>query len=140
MITTGGQIYEFYPPISVYTSLLCHGTLYFIGILKLKTILYDEKTSYKIIAGNILLLSWAIYIRPDITNTGRIFIYELIDGSLVKSFTNSYLWFLLPIYYITMSYLVYKSSKWIFRFNKFLNRRYEYKINISSKTSSYIYK
>lgn len=123
MITTGGAIYNTYPYISVYTSLFCHGSLYFIGMLKLKTILYDEKKSYKIIIGNLFILAWAIYIRPDITLQSRIFIYEIIDGDLVRAFTSSYLWIYLPVYYVLLSYLVYKSSKGLYKFNKFLNQK-----------------
>lgn len=123
MISAGGNIYNLYSPINIYTSLFSHGTLLFIGLLKLKTIKYKNTDYYKIIIGNLLILSWAIYIRPEITNSGRIFIYELIDANIVYSITSSYLWLFIPIYYIVMFYLVKKSYHLIFRLNNYLTSK-----------------
>ncbi len=127
MITVGGNVYSHYSPINIYISLFSHGTLLFMGLLKLKTTMYNEKEYYKLIIGNLLILSWAIYIRPKITSPGRIFIYEIIDANLVNSLPSQYSWLFIPVYYLLISYLVCKTSKWIFKLNKFSNINYKAK-------------
>lgn len=118
MISVGGNVYELYSPINVYTSLFCHGSVFFIAIVKLKTNTYNSKDYLMLLIGNAIIVIWALYIRSEFPITGRLFIYELTDAVHIKNATDTYLWIFLPLYYVTLGYLVYWSSKYIFKLNK----------------------
>ncbi|PAT01114.1 hypothetical protein CI105_08265 [Candidatus Izimaplasma bacterium ZiA1] len=118
VLVTGGNTYEFYSHSNVYIALFSHGSLLFMGLLKLKTTKYNQNLSFVIIIGNLLILAWALYIRPAITYNERIFIYELIDGKYLNQLDTSFIFIIKPVYYILVSFFVYKSSKVIFKVNE----------------------
>lgn len=123
MMLQGGVIYETYTPLNIHTSLLCHGSLLFLSLFKLKTESYDVKERYKLVIGLILMVTWAIYMRQFLLIDERLFIYELIDGLYIKAFTDNI--FVLIGYYILLLYIVLKSTKLIFGLNKKVNPNYD---------------
>lgn len=123
IMVTGGNTYELYSHANIYTSLFCHGSLFFLGLLKLRTTTYNMRYSFILIIGNILVLAWALYIRTEISFTERIFIYELIDGVFVNQLVSSNVYIFKSIYYILLSYLIFKSSKIIYGVNEYLFNR-----------------
>ena len=127
MISVGGRVYELYAPINIYTSLFCHGSVFFIAIVKLKINAYNNKDYILLLLGNVIIVTWALYIRSEFPITGRLFIYELTDAVHVKNATNTYLWIFLPLYYLTLGYLVYWSSKFIFKLNTKFHNNWESK-------------
>lgn len=123
VLTTGGNTYELYSHANIYTSLYCHGSLFFLGLLKLKTTKYNVKQSFVILIGNCSVLIWALYIRPQIVFSERIFIYELIDGSFVNQVVSHNLFIFKSIYYVVLVFVIYKSSKVLFTVNEFLYKK-----------------
>lgn len=126
MMVAGGKVYELYPPLNVYASLLSHGSLLLIGLLKLRTVKYQSKYSYFIIIGLFAHLAWALYSRPEISITSRIFIYEIIDASFVTGILPAYSFAMRIGVYLLLSYALLKSIKLIFAFNEFGLKRQSY--------------
>lgn len=120
VMVTGGNTYELYSHANIYISLYCHGSLLFLGLLKLTTIKYNIRYSFILVVGNLLVLIWALYIRQEIVVTERIFIYELIDGVFVDQIISSNILIFKGIYYILLTFVIYKSSKMIYGVNRLL--------------------
>ncbi|XMB72991.1 hypothetical protein RJI07_03535 [Mycoplasmatota bacterium WC30] len=136
MMSGGSQIYELYAPANIYTALLCHGALLFIGIVKIRTVVYNKNHSYKLIIGIILILIWSLYMRTQVVFTERLFIYELIDASFVRNLGYSSPLIIIG-YYVVLSSLIFISFKLLFFFNKISNRNYQKRYGfIKVQTSS----
>jgi hypothetical protein len=118
MIISGGSIYHLYPHFNIYISLFSHGSLLLYGYVKLQTTFLKENDRYKLIIGVCLSLVWAIYIRSEIMTTSRLFIYEILDAKYIYMFFQNGLWFIVPAYYLLVVYMVFWSTKIIFRLNK----------------------
>jgi len=118
MVLVGGTIYHYYPYMSVYTSLFCHGSLLLYGLIELRTVSLQEKERYKLIVGLILMAAWAMYIRPQVTLSSRIFIYEIIDAKIVKSVFQYSSWLILSLYYSILVYLLAQSTRIVIKLNQ----------------------
>lgn len=128
MILAGGPIYSLYPPINIYTSLFCHGSLLFIGLVKIRTVAYNKNMSFIMIIGNILILSWALYIRDDFTSYGRLFIYELIDATFVEGLVPGYDFLVKIGFYLLLGYSALKSRLLLFKLNEIGLKRHTKKL------------
>jgi len=123
MMIQGGVIYETYPPLNIHTSLLCHGSLLFLSIFKLKTSTFSIKERYKLVIGLVLMVGWAVYMRQFLIIEERLFIYELIDAKYIKAFTSNII--VLFGYYVVLMYLVLRTTKLVFNLNKKMNPNYD---------------
>lgn len=119
MLLAGGKIYGEYPPYDTYISLCCHGTLYLLGLVGLKT--GKPIPSDKIILPlGVGLVALNAYLLRPVADTGvRLFIYELMDGLYIKNVLPQTAWRIgLPVYYLVMASLVLLSVGLFYKLNK----------------------
>jgi len=116
MILNGGAIYHLYEPLNIYKSLFSHGVMLLYGLYMLRTIEF-KKRPYLLMLGNLMIVSWAIYIRPQITINTRLFIYELIDAVHVKSISDSFQVLYVSMYYVVLVITVFYAINLIFKLN-----------------------
>lgn len=121
MMIQGGIIYESYHPLTIHASLFCHGALLFLSLFKLKNESYNKNKRYILLLGLFIMIFWALIMRQYLQTDERIFIYELLDGVYVTTFTDSSI--LLLIYYVSIISLVVKSTSLIFSLNTHLYRK-----------------
>lgn len=120
MILYGNVLYSSFPVYSVVTSLFNHGSLLAFALVSLGNDKF-KKSERKIIWGGLLFNAlWALSIRHLILHPGRIFIYEIMDGFIVKTFFPNMLYIFYPIYYICLVYLLFISPKLIFGLGRVL--------------------
>lgn len=125
MMIAGGPIYDAYPPYDIYTSLFCHGTLYFCGFVTAGTRQYPANEGYKLVGGLAGVSTWALLLRPLAEGTERLFIYELLDGFHVKRWFPQSSWrTALPIYYLAILILVSLTMKLFFSGSRMQYRRF----------------
>ena len=125
MVAVGGPVYQAYPPAEIYLSLYSHATLYFCGLVLLSTNRYPAGDRRKLIACTACVALWALLFRPLVAGTERFFIYELLDGALVRRIFPGSLWpVVLPGYYLVLLGLVLLSIQAFFRLNRVRVRRF----------------
>lgn len=125
MIAAGGSIYNTYPPYDIYIAMFCHGTLYLCGFVTIGTQRCSSKDGYKLFGGIAYVAANAIVFRPLVKGTGRLFIYELMDGVYVKQLLPQNIWYLaLPGYYIVLACLVLLTIRGFFRLNSSMYKKY----------------
>ena len=79
---------------------------------------------------------FALLLRPLAEGQGRIFIYELIDGTYLKQLvSDTVISKIMPTYYIAMSALIILSAEIFIKLNrclfiKYKNRRKQYSGNL----------
>lgn len=136
MIVFGGSIYNSYPPYDVYISMFCHGTLYFCGIVTASSREFSASSKRLIVGGVGIVTLFALLLRPLAEGQGRIFIYELIDGTYLKQLvSDTVISKIMPTYYIAMSALIILSAEIFIKLNrrlfiKYKNRRKQYSGNL----------
>jgi hypothetical protein len=124
MIFAGGTIYGSSSPYNIYISMYCHGVLYLCGIVLVNTRVYNYRDRYKLFAGVLFVAAYAWIIRLWWPQSGRLFIYELLDGACVKLLVPQQLWSIfLPVYYVIMCGLLILSVWLFFRLNKIQYRK-----------------
>lgn len=119
MVTAGGPIYQAYPPLEIYFSMYCHATLYFCGLVSLRTDQFPSSDWLRLVACTACVAIWALLFRPLVEGTERFFIYELLDGIYVRQLCPSTLLpIALPGYYVLLFCLVLLSIREFFRLNR----------------------
>lgn len=84
MTAAGGPLYDGYPHADVYISLLCHGCVYFCGLVIVGTEKCPDSEWRTLALGTGLVALRALALRPLAQGQGRLFIYELLDAVYVK--------------------------------------------------------
>lgn len=122
MVVFGTRIYGDYPPYSVYTSLFNHASVLTYAIVTLKLKPFPKQDRYIIWIGLALSIVWALLIRPVVTHTGIIFIYEILDASIVSLYFEHLVPFSTIGYYILLAVFLYTSSNLVHWLSKALYR------------------
>lgn len=118
MIVAGNYMYSHFPVYSVLTSIFNHGSLLSYGIITLMTSSFDKSDRYIIWIGITLSAAWAYLLRPFVTFTGRVFIYEVLDGALIKSFLPNNLVFGYILYYLILIPSLVLSANFVHSLNR----------------------
>ncbi len=118
MILVGDAMYGDFPIYSYSTSLFNHGTLIVYSIIVSKHIAFKNKEIHIIHFGLILTIVYALLIRPIVTHPGRIFIYMILDATLVKVYFLEIKSIIYPVYYILLALFLYFSGYSVFLLNK----------------------
>jgi hypothetical protein len=122
MILYGTALYGDFPTYSWTTSIYNHGALLSFSIVKLRTTTYSRQESYIIWIGLSIIAIWSLTLRPVVTQPGRIFIYEILDGKIVSSFFPNMQIIMYPIYYILLVFGLYKSPFILLKLNEKLKK------------------
>ena len=121
MIAAGGMIYAANPPLDIYISLFCHGTIYFCGFVTIGTELCSVKDGPKLA----LVAVRAALLRPFVVNSESLLIYILLDAAAVKRLLPQSLWTAaLPVYYVALAAFVLLTIRGFFRRNQKQYRRF----------------
>ena len=120
MLIYGNGIYSTYPPYSVYTAIFNHGALLSYAIITLKTVKFEKSERHIIWIGIILSAGWALLLRPYVKFTFRIFIYEVLDGLIVRTYLGNNLIFGYIIYYIVLVTTLILSANMVHKLSRVL--------------------
>lgn len=107
MIAAGGLIYGENPPLDIYISMFCHGSIYFCGFVTIGTEVCSAKDAPKLALGVAMVAVRAALLRPYVTGADRLLIYILLDAVAVKQVLPESTWAVaLPIYYFVVAAFV----------------------------------
>lgn len=119
MIAAGGAIYGAEPPIDIYISMFCHGSIYFCGLVTIATEVCSPRDAYKLALGVALVALRAALLRPFVQGSQRLLIYILLDAAAVKRVFPQSAWALVvPVYYIAIAAFVLLTIRGFFRRNR----------------------
>ena len=119
MIVAGGVIYGTNPPLDIYISMFCHGTIYFCGFVTIGTELCSAKDAPKLALGVALVAVRAALLRPFVVNSEGLLIYILLDAAAVKQLLPQSVWMIaLPVYYAALAAFVLLTIRGFFRRNE----------------------
>lgn len=119
LIGAGGPVYGTVPPGEIYLSMVCHGTLYVCGLVLIGTRCFPQTDGWKLLAGTALVGVHALLLRPLSGDAGTLFIYQLMDGALLRHLLPDALAAAaLPAYYILLAALLCLSVRGFFRQNQ----------------------
>ena len=125
MIVAGGIIYETNPPLDIYISMFCHGTIYFCGFVTIGTELCSAKDAPKLALGVALVAVRAALLRPFVVNSEGLLIYILLDAAAVKQLLPQNVWTVaLPVYYVALAAFVLLTIRGFFRRNQKQYRKF----------------
>lgn len=125
MVTAGGPIYRAYPPLEIYISMCCHGTLYICGFVTVGTQLFSEKDKFKLLGCVAYVAARALVLRPLVEGTERLFIYELLDGIYIKQLSPQTIWNLvMPAYYTALIFFILLSVRGFIKLNSLMYKKY----------------
>lgn len=125
LIVAGGPIYGDWNPGEIYISMACHGTLYFCGLVTIRTQQFDETDNWKLLGGVALVAVRAQLLRPLAGDTSGLFIYLLMDGTLLqKLLPETAMAIAMPVYYVLLAGLILLSVRGFFRQNRTQYRKY----------------
>ena len=125
MIAAGGMIYAANPPLDIYISLFCHGTIYFCGFVTIGTELCSVKDGPKLALGVALVAVRAALLRPFVVNSEGLLIDILLDAAAVKQLLPENTWTVaLPLYYLALAAFVLLTIRGFFRRNQKQYRRF----------------
>lgn len=125
MVIAGGPLYATEPPVDVYLSMFCHGTIYFCGFVTIATEVYSKKDAPKLALGVALVAVRAAVLRPFVVGSNRLLIYILLDAVVVRQLFPQSVWtFTLPAYYIAIPAFVLMTIRGFFRRNQKLYRTF----------------
>ena len=114
-IFLGDKMYAGYNPITIITSILCHGILLFCGLLMISEKVYADYAGWIITAGLAVSAIRTILLR-NFFNGGRgIFIYELLFAYIPNEFFGRKI---IPVYYIALFIMVSLTIFLFFKLNK----------------------
>ena len=119
MNAAGGMIYGTNPPLDIYISLFCHGTIYFCGFVIIGTEMCSAKDAPKLALGVALVAVRAALLRPFVVNSNGLLIYILLDAAAVKQLLPQSTWTMaMPVYYVALAVFVLLSIRGFFRRNQ----------------------
>ena len=119
MIAAGGMIYGTNPPLDIYISMFCHGSIYFCGFVTINTELCSTKDAPKLALGVALVAIRAAILRPYVYGSNRLLIYILLDAVAVKQVLPESTWTVaLPVYYLAVAAFVLLTIRGFFRKNQ----------------------
>ena len=125
MIAAGGLIYGTNPPLDIYISMLCHGSIYFCGFVTIGTEECRAKEAPKLALGVALVAIRAAILRPYVADSSRLLIYILLDAAVVKRILPESTWTVaLPIYYLAVAAFVLLTIRSFFRRNQKQYRKF----------------
>ena len=125
MIAAGGIIYETTPPLDIYISMFCHGTIYFCGFVIIGTELCSAKDAPKLALGVALVAVRAALLRPFVVNSQGLLIYILLDAAVVKQALPESTWTIaLPVYYVALAAFVLLTIRGFFQRNQKQYRKF----------------
>ena len=125
MIMAGGVIYETNPPLDIYISMFCHGTIYYCGFVTIGTELCSAKDAPKLALGVALVAARAALLRPFVVNSRGLLIYILLDAAAVKQLLPQSVWsVVLPVYYVALAAFVLLTIRGFFRRNQKQYRKF----------------
>lgn len=125
MIAAGSMIYGTNPPLEVYISMFCHGTIYFCGFVTIGTELCSAKDAPKLALGVALVAVRAALLRPFVVNSEGLLIYILLDAAAVKQLLPQSAWTVaLPVYYVALAAFVLLTIRGFFRKNEKQYRKF----------------
>ena len=125
MIVAGGIIYETNPPLDIYISMFCHGTIYFCGFVTIGTELCSAKDAPKLALGVVLVAARAALLRPFVVNSEGLLIYILLDAAVVKQALPESTWTIaLPVYYVALAAFVLLTIRGFFQRNQKQYRKF----------------
>lgn len=118
-ILLGGPIYGSQPVHSVYISMLCHGSVYFCGLVTIGTHSCAYREGYKLILGTAWVAIRALLLRSLAAEPENTFIYMLLDGKLVQLVCPPDSWGkTMPVYYAAVAMLVLLSMRVFLRISR----------------------
>ena len=119
MIAAGGMIYAAYPPVDIYISMFCHGSIYFCGFVTIGTEVCSAKDAPELALGVALVAVRAAILRPYVADSNRLLIYILLDAVAVKRILPESTWAVaLPLYYLAVTAFVLLTIRGFFRRNQ----------------------
>lgn len=125
MIAAGGMIYGANPPLDIYISMFCHGTIYFCGFVTIGTEVCSAKDTSKLALGVALVAVRAALLRPFVVNSEGLLIYILLDATAVKQLLPQSLWTAaLPVYYVALAAFVLLTIRGFFHRNQKQYRKF----------------
>jgi hypothetical protein len=118
-IFSGENIYGEYPLFVVFLTLICHGILYLCGLLIFLDRVFLPSDYIKLFFGNSFILLWALLMRPFTAPDSRLFIYEFLEGKIIKLILpENYFRFAIPVYYVLIFLFIISSVILFFRINR----------------------
>ena len=125
MIAAGGLIYGTNPPLDIYISMFCHGSIYFCGFVTIGTEECRAKDAPKLALGVVLVAVRAAILRPYVADSSRLLIYILLDAVAVKQILPESTWTVaLPVYYLAVAAFVLLTIRGFFRRNQKQYRKF----------------
>ena len=125
MIMAGGMIYGTTPPLDIYISLFCHGTIYLCGFVTIGTEVCSAADAPKLALGVALVAIRAALLRPLVENSEGLLIYILLDAAAVRQLLPQNAWAVaLPVYYIALAAFVLLTIRGFFRRNQKQYRKF----------------
>jgi len=123
MIANGNGLYGNFPVYSIVTSLFNHGSLLAYAIITILTIKIEKKDKYILAGGVAFNCIWALMIRPFVLHPGRIFILEILDAYVVKTYFPNHQLIATPIYFAIVVGLVYLAMRVMYMMNGWYQKR-----------------
>ena len=125
MIAAGGLIYGTNPPLDIYISMFCHGSIYFCGFVTIGTEECRAKDAPKLALGVVLVAVRAAILRPYVADSSQLLIYILLDAVAVKQILPESTWTVaLPVYYLAVAAFVLLTIRGFFRRNQKQYRKF----------------
>ena len=125
MIAAGGLIYGKNPPLEIYISMFCHGSIYLCGFVTIGTEECRAKDAPKLALGVAMVAVRAALLRPYVAGTDRLLIYILLDAVALKQLLPESTWTVaLPVYYLAVAAFVLLTIRGFFRRNQKQYRKF----------------
>lgn len=125
MIVAGGMLYGTNPPIEIYISMLCHGSIYFCGFVTIGTEVCSQEDAPQLALGVAMVVVRAALLRPFVAGSEGLLIYILLDGAAVRQVLPQSAWpVALPVYYLAVAVFVLLTIRGFFRRNQEQYRKF----------------
>ncbi len=126
MISVGGLLYGEYPPVDVYISLFCHGTLYFCGFITIASHAYRQNEMPKLLVGVGYVALRAALLRPWVQGSRGMLIYILLDALPVRGLLPERVWpAALPVYYGLLVLFLVVTARGFFQCSRRQYRKFD---------------
>ncbi len=123
ILIMGNKLYGDFPPYAVFTSLYDHGALVAFAFITLSTTSFYKSERIVIWIGIVAAAVWALLLRSINAFTGRIFIYEVLDGVIIRDYFSNNLVIGYIVYYILLVILLILSANMVHILSNKLKKR-----------------